>query len=305
MIEHDPSDPVLRLGDWLTAGRRRAHRLPPARRRSDPGVDLTGYDALISMGGEMGARDDDIAPWLPATRRLLATAVRTATPTLGVCLGGQLLAAATGGTVRKGPDGPEIGAYLTAKRDAAMSDPLFADLPMTPDVMQYHYDVVSIPAAGRRAVAVLDGLSEPGLAAGTGRLGTAVPPGNHRRERPGLGARRGPAADRPARAGARRRRGDHGRGVARVRVPVRGLRPGCRPGRAADRPGGCSRWWRSTNDQTRGPHPGPVRAAQHRPGPHRPGGRRAVRRRPARPRAARTSSRRSPGRAARNSPSTG
>ena len=91
----------------------------------------------------MGARDDDIAPWLPATRRLLATAVRTATPTLGVCLGGQLLAAATGGSVRKGPDGPEIGAYLTAKRDAAMDDPLFADVPMTPDVMQYHNDVVA------------------------------------------------------------------------------------------------------------------------------------------------------------------
>ena len=119
-------------------------------------------DALISMGGEMGARDDEIAPWLPATRRLLASAVRTTTPTLGVCLGGQLLAAATGGTVRKGADGPEIGAYLTAKRDAAMDDPLFADVPMTPDVMQYHNDVVATLPQG--AVLLLSSTGYPNQA---------------------------------------------------------------------------------------------------------------------------------------------
>ena len=61
---------------------------------------------------------------------------------MGICLGGQLLAAATGGSVRRGADGPEIGAYLTAKRDAAENDPLFGPVPMTPDVMHYHYDVV-------------------------------------------------------------------------------------------------------------------------------------------------------------------
>ena len=85
-----------------------------------------------------------------------------ATPTLGVCLGGQLLAAATGGTVASGPDGPEIGAYLTAKRDAAMSDPLFADLPMTPDVMQYHYDVVAALPPG--AVLLLSSMGYPNQA---------------------------------------------------------------------------------------------------------------------------------------------
>jgi GMP synthase-like glutamine amidotransferase len=161
VIEHDPSDPVLRLGDWLTeAGATLTVCRPHA---GDPiPADLTGYDALISMGGEMGARDDEIAPWLPATRKLLASAARTTTPTLGVCLGGQLLAAATGGTVRKGPDGPEIGAYLTAKRDAAMEDPLFVDVPMTPDVMQYHNDVVTTLPQG--AVLLLSSTGYPNQA---------------------------------------------------------------------------------------------------------------------------------------------
>jgi GMP synthase-like glutamine amidotransferase len=161
VLEHDPSDPLLRLGDWLAeAGAVTTVCRPHAG--DDIPQDLTGFDALISMGGEMGARDDDIAPWLPATRRLLSAAVSAQTPTLGVCLGGQLLAAATGGTVRKGEDGPEIGAYLTAKRDAAMSDPLFADLPMTPDVMHYHQDVVSSLPQG--AVLLLSSMGYPNQA---------------------------------------------------------------------------------------------------------------------------------------------
>ena len=158
VLEHDPTDPVLRLGGWLTdAGARITVCRPYAGDPIPP--DLGGFDALISMGGAMGARDDDRAPWLPATRALLASAVRSATPTIGICLGGQLLAAATGGTVRRGTDGREIGAYLTAKRDAAMSDPLFADLPMTPDVMQYHDDVVSTLPAG--AVLLLSSTGYP------------------------------------------------------------------------------------------------------------------------------------------------
>jgi GMP synthase-like glutamine amidotransferase len=161
VIEHDPIDPIGRLGEWLQeAGAELTICRPHA---GDPiPQTLTGYDALISMGGQMGARDDELAPWLPATRRLLATAVSEATPTLGVCLGSQLLAAATGGTVRVGADGPEIGAYLTAKRDAAMSDPLFADLPMTPDVMQYHYDTVTTLPQG--AVLLLSSMGYPNQA---------------------------------------------------------------------------------------------------------------------------------------------
>ncbi len=141
VLEHDPSDPLLRLGAWLTeAG---ADTVVLRLHAGDELPEtLTGYQALISLGGEMGAMDDDVAPWLPATRRLLATAVRDRTPTLGICLGSQLLAAATGGSVRVGQDGPEIGAYLAAKRDAADDDPLFGPLPMTPDVMHYHYDIV-------------------------------------------------------------------------------------------------------------------------------------------------------------------
>jgi len=62
--------------------------LPAAR-------DLAG---LVVMGGSMNAEDDAHFPGLAAERRLLAEAVDTAVPVLGVCLGLQLLARALGAT---------------------------------------------------------------------------------------------------------------------------------------------------------------------------------------------------------------
>jgi GMP synthase-like glutamine amidotransferase len=168
VLEHDASDPLLRLGGWLADAGADVHVLRLHAGDALP-ADLTGYDAVLSLGGDMGAYDDDIAPWLPATRALLARAVAERTPTLAICLGSQLLAAATGGTVTKGADGPEIGAYLTAKRDAAENDPLFDPLPMTPDVMHYHYDVVSTLPPG--AVLLLSSTGYPHQA---WRIGSAA-----------------------------------------------------------------------------------------------------------------------------------
>jgi GMP synthase-like glutamine amidotransferase len=137
-----PSDraPAERLGDWLAdAGAELSVCRPPA-----DGVPerLDGLDGLVCMGGEMGAHDDADYPWLVALRGLLANAVARRVPVLGVCLGGQLLALATGGAVRRAAQGPEAGTLLIAKRDAAAHDPLFAQLPLTPDVIQFHYDEI-------------------------------------------------------------------------------------------------------------------------------------------------------------------
>ena len=55
----------------------------------------------------------------------------------------QLLAVATGGRVEVGRDGPEVGPQLVAKKDAAWTDPLFADLPLMQDVLQFHNDAIT------------------------------------------------------------------------------------------------------------------------------------------------------------------
>lgn len=146
VVQHSPTEPAARLGDWLgSAGLLLDVRTPYD---GSPLPALAGFDALLVMGGAMGAHDDEVAPWLPATRDLLRDAVRTGVPTLGVCLGAQLLAAALGGVVRRGEAGPEIGPALVARRDAAAADPLFGSVPFTPDVLQWHYDeIVQLPPA--------------------------------------------------------------------------------------------------------------------------------------------------------------
>ncbi len=110
-----------------------------------------GYAGLIVLGGSMGAWDDEVAPWLPATRRLLADAVRRELPTLGICLGGQLLAAACGGTVERGDAGLEVGLTPVTALPAAANDPFFAPVVAEAgrqwQVSQYHTDAVTkLPA---------------------------------------------------------------------------------------------------------------------------------------------------------------
>jgi GMP synthase-like glutamine amidotransferase len=141
VIENDLAGPVARLGDWLrTAG-------AELDVRSGPGwnplpSDLSGYSALVVMGGAASSTDPNPSPWLTHSRNLLSEALREQIPALGVCLGAQLLAVAAGGRVER-VDIPEYGAHLVAKRQAAASDPLFGSLPITPDVMQWHTDAVT------------------------------------------------------------------------------------------------------------------------------------------------------------------
>jgi GMP synthase-like glutamine amidotransferase len=143
VIQPDEHDPIGPLGDWLTGAGADLDVRGPA----DLPTNTDGYAGLVCLGGHMGANDDLDFPWLADVRRLLAEATTRHLPTLAICLGAQLLAVATGGHVTKGLDGPEVGPLLVAKRDLGWEDPLFADLPFMPDVMQFHSDVVErLPA---------------------------------------------------------------------------------------------------------------------------------------------------------------
>jgi GMP synthase-like glutamine amidotransferase len=150
-VENDPTDDARRLGDWLVEGGLELAVVRP--HAGDPLPDtLDGYAALVVLGGEQNAypAPDNTpgAPWFPVLERLLRKAVRGRVPTLGVCLGGQLLATANAGTVERSPAGPEIGARLVARRDVADSDPLFAAVPFAPDVLQWHRDEITELPAG-------------------------------------------------------------------------------------------------------------------------------------------------------------
>lgn len=146
VIENDPTDDARRLGEWLTEAGLELRVLRPYAGDALPD-DLTGHAALVVLGGYQHpypAPDGTPgAPWIPALEGLLRKAVRHRVPTLGICLGAQLLATSHAGTVRPSAAGPEIGPGVVGKRDAADTDPLFRYVPMIPDVFQWHVDEIT------------------------------------------------------------------------------------------------------------------------------------------------------------------
>jgi GMP synthase-like glutamine amidotransferase len=143
-VRPDPDDPLGPVADWLRAAGVEPVEVPGP----DAPETLEGYAGLIVLGGYMGANDDAEHPWLGRVKALLREAVQREVPTLGICLGGQLLAVANGGRVEPSPEGPEYGAQLVAKRSAAAQDPLFRPLPIAPDVIQWHVDAITRLPAG-------------------------------------------------------------------------------------------------------------------------------------------------------------
>ncbi|GAA2992720.1 type 1 glutamine amidotransferase [Actinokineospora diospyrosa] len=139
VVQLDDTDPPGRLVEWLADAGADIVLAQPYR---EP-LPMGDYAAVVCLGGPMGANDVIDHPWLAEVRKLLSSCVSKKTPLLAICLGAQLLAVATGGIVEVGANGPEVGGGLVAKRDVGWVDPLFADLPMMPDVVQFHHDVVT------------------------------------------------------------------------------------------------------------------------------------------------------------------
>jgi GMP synthase (glutamine-hydrolysing) len=115
----------------------------------DPLPDWRAFDAIVAMGGPMGALDDNEHPWLTDEKRLIADAVRSGLPFWGVCLGVQLLAASLGGRVYPGP-APEVGVLPVLLTDEALADPVFAGTPRELLSLQWHGDTFDLPDGATR-----------------------------------------------------------------------------------------------------------------------------------------------------------
>lgn len=122
------------------------------RVRADEGAalpDWHGFDALVVMGGPMGAGEEREPPWLTEEKRQLGEALRAGLPFWGVCLGAQLLAACLGARVYRG-ELPEIGIYRDVElTPAARRDPVFAGASARITALQWHADTFELPPGAR------------------------------------------------------------------------------------------------------------------------------------------------------------
>jgi GMP synthase (glutamine-hydrolysing) len=141
VVQHQDDCPPALLGDWLAeAGCELDVHRPYA---GDPlPDDLSGHDALVVLGGSMGANDDDAHAWLAPTKQLIREAAERHTPTLGVCLGHQLVAVALGGEAGRNPRGQQLGLLPLGWTDAAGQDDLTRGLVGTGFGVQWNDDIV-------------------------------------------------------------------------------------------------------------------------------------------------------------------
>ena len=85
------------------------------------------YDAIIILGGPMNVYEEDKYPFLKDEDKLIKEAIKKEIPTLGICLGAQLIAKAAGAKVSKNKV-KEIGWYKVNLTDAGKNGPVFKGL---------------------------------------------------------------------------------------------------------------------------------------------------------------------------------
>ena len=103
-----------------------------------------GFAAILSGGGTADTHQTAEHPWLVHEVALLREAIDRRVPTMGLCLGAQLLTEAAGGTVYR-CEPAEVGWYEVTSAPEAAGDPVMGSLPPGFMAMQWHLYACELP----------------------------------------------------------------------------------------------------------------------------------------------------------------
>lgn len=131
--------------------------------------DLSTVEAVITLGGPMNVYEEDKYPFLKDEDAFLKKVLREEIPTLGICLGSQLIAKACGAKVVKSPM-KEVGWSNIELEKSAQTDPLFQGLKGSVDVYQWHEDMWQLPQ-GAVLLATGEGCPHQAFRVGSGAYG--------------------------------------------------------------------------------------------------------------------------------------
>ncbi|MBI5254119.1 MAG: type 1 glutamine amidotransferase [Euryarchaeota archaeon] len=111
--------------------------------------NFRGYNGLVILGGPMNVYEEDKYPFLRDENVLIKKALSDKIPTLGICLGAQLIAKACGARVTKG-ERKEIGWYDLKLTREGERDRIFRGFKQKFKVFQWHGDAFEIPRSAVR-----------------------------------------------------------------------------------------------------------------------------------------------------------
>jgi len=141
LLHADYEEPLF-IKDWLSM-----HNIPYQEVRickSEPFIDPESVLMLVIMGGPMNIYEYEQYPWLKEERDYIRKILSGNIPALGICLGAQLLADVSGGTVTRLNE-PEFGWY-TLSRAFTPTDLKHKELfPDSLTAFQWHQDTFSLP----------------------------------------------------------------------------------------------------------------------------------------------------------------
>lgn len=110
---------------------------------------IEDYSGIIILGGPMNVYEEKKYPFLIEEDKLIKKALKKDLPILGICLGGQLIAKASGAKVLTGHR-KEIGWFNVQLTEEGTKDPLFSGLPKKFKVFQWHSDTFNIPSNAKK-----------------------------------------------------------------------------------------------------------------------------------------------------------
>ncbi len=113
-------------------------------RRGEGLPELGRIDGVLSLGGEQSLRELERYPYLLEEQALLAEAVDRGIPTLGICLGGQLLARSQGASIGR-VQRRVVGWPDVERTESAGADRLFGSLPSPLKALHWNEDYFEVP----------------------------------------------------------------------------------------------------------------------------------------------------------------
>jgi GMP synthase (glutamine-hydrolysing) len=143
VVQHEPGEGPGALSPALKAAGLETRLLRTWIEERVPAVP-GGASGVVVLGGGASAVPDRRTGALEAEIALLRASCERGLPVLGLCLGGQLLAAALGAEVARAPR-REVGFLRVRLAAAAQDDALFAGLPASFVAFHWHEDAFTLP----------------------------------------------------------------------------------------------------------------------------------------------------------------